>query len=36
MPSPSEPLRAGDTLAVAGSDDAIAAARRLLQHREEP
>jgi CPA2 family monovalent cation:H+ antiporter-2 len=36
MPSPSEPLRAGDTLAVAGSAEAIAAARQLLQHREEP
>lgn len=29
-PSPTEPLRAGDRLAVAGSDDAIAAARALL------
>jgi CPA2 family monovalent cation:H+ antiporter-2 len=30
MPSPSEPLRAGDTLALAGSDEAVAAARELL------
>lgn len=29
-PSPVEPLRAGDVLAMAGSDDAIAAARELL------
>lgn len=29
-PSPTEPLRAGDVLALAGSDDAIAAARALL------
>jgi monovalent cation:H+ antiporter-2, CPA2 family len=30
MPSPSEPLRAGDTLALAGSDEAVAAARAIL------
>ncbi|MBA3398242.1 MAG: cation:proton antiporter [Deltaproteobacteria bacterium] len=29
-PSPTEPLQAGDVLALAGSDEAIAAARRLL------
>jgi CPA2 family monovalent cation:H+ antiporter-2 len=29
-PSPTEPLQRGDVLALAGSDDAIAAARRLL------
>jgi len=29
-PSPTEPLRAGDVLALAGSEDAIAAARRVL------
>ncbi len=31
MPSPSEPLRAGDLLALAGSDEAIAAACELLR-----
>ena len=30
MPSPTDPLRAGDTLALAGSDEAVAAARELL------
>jgi CPA2 family monovalent cation:H+ antiporter-2 len=30
MPSPTEPLQRGDVLALAGSDDAIAAARKLL------
>lgn len=30
-PSPTEPLAAGDTLAVAGSDEAIAAARNLFE-----
>jgi CPA2 family monovalent cation:H+ antiporter-2 len=34
-PSPTEPLRAGDVLAIAGPDDAIAAARALLG-RERP
>jgi CPA2 family monovalent cation:H+ antiporter-2 len=35
-PSPKEPLFAGDVLALAGSDDEIAAARELLQRPAEP
>ena len=34
-PSPTEPLRAGDVLAVAGSDTAIAAAPGVLDARTE-
>lgn len=33
-PSPTEPLQRGDVLALAGSEDAIAAARRLLDAGE--
>jgi len=35
-PSPTEPLRVGDVLALAGSDDGIAAARLLLEHGPPP
>jgi CPA2 family monovalent cation:H+ antiporter-2 len=34
-PSPSEPLRAGDTLVLAGSEEAVTAARALLAERNE-
>jgi CPA2 family monovalent cation:H+ antiporter-2 len=35
-PSPTEPLRAGDVLALAGSDESIAKARELLTATSSP